>query len=654
MCGIAGVIGGQRPGRRAIDQTLAALYHRGPDSCGVWQNERATLLHTRLRVLDLSEAAAQPMASDDGAVVVTFNGELYNFVELRRELEAAGYRFRSRSDTEVLVHGYREWGDGVVDRVDGMFAFAIWDERQRRLLLARDRVGKKPVFWRYDCGQLSFASEAKGLFTLGAPCDVDPAALPHYLTFGYVPPPGTFYRAVRQLPPGHLLEYLPAHGREPTPRRYWNVRFTSERRIARHEAAAEVRARVVRAVERRMAADVPVGAFLSGGIDSTIIVGVMARTLGIDVQTFSIGFQDGEGQHRAQAYDETDFARHAAEAFGTRHTEFVVRPSDFELTEQLIWHHDGPFGDSSAIPTYVVSKLARSHVTVALTGDGGDELFAGYLRLVAAAAVERVPGPLRWAAGRVGRLLPTGGERRGRAARVRRLLAAAGLGLADRLLGWNSFFTEEAAGLWPGLDREPPLRWNRELLDAGRPASPLSLALTHNFHGYLPQDLLVKADRASMACSLELRSPLLDVGLLESVKDLLDALRVEPFTPAALRSGHGGTKAILRHAFADLLPARIIHRGKMGFGLPLGRWFRGPLRPLLRDHLAPPSAALYRYVAHSYVSKLMNRHLAGTHDASHQLWALLCFELWLRSFATMATPRRAAHPAAERALAGVA
>jgi asparagine synthase (glutamine-hydrolysing) len=635
MCGIFGSVGAPLS-PEAVGRALAVLRHRGPEAQGAKQVEGAVLAHTRLRIIDLSPAGAQPMANEDETVWVTFNGEIYNFQALRRELEGLGHRFRSQSDTEVLVHGYEEWGDRVVERVDGMFAFGIWDTRARRLLLARDRTGKKPLFFAQHEGRFLFASEIKALFAAGVPLEIAPDGVVGYLAYGYAPPPGTPYRGIEQLLPAHRM--VLEQGRPPRSEAYWSVDFQARPSPpGEEEAAGRIRELLTDAVRKRMVADVPVGAFLSGGLDSTIVVGLMAR-LGHKVRTFSIGF---EGDPR---YDETHYARIAARAYGTEHTEFRVGPSDFALVEKLVWHHDGPFGDSSAIPTYVVSRLTRDHVTVALNGDGGDELFAGYLRFLGATITERIPGPLRALAGAAGSLLPPGHPSRSLVARARRLLSATRMPLGDRLGRWTSFFAfslDEAlqADLVP---RGPAvLEYHRQYFAGRGSKSTLAQALDHNFLTYLPNDLLVKMDRTSMAHALETRSPFLDTALIDYVSGLPDRYKLRGRT----------TKYILRRAFADLMPPEITTRGKMGFGLPLATWFRGDLRSYLLDHIASPTARLNQYVRPDYVRRLIAAHMAHQAENDQQFWALLTLELWLRNLPALSRPWEAA-PAELEMVAG--
>lgn len=618
MCGIFGAVFVNAP--VDVDRALARLHHRGPDHQASFRDEHATLGHARLSILDLSPGAHQPMASKSGDVVVVFNGEIYNHHPLRRELEGLGHEFSTRSDTEVIVEGYRAWGDAVVRRLDGMFAIGVWDARRHRLLLARDRAGKKPLFYSFEDGGLRFASEAKALFASGLSPEVDPSGLPSLLTLGYVEPEGTLYRGVRQLPPASMMTL--ERGDAPVVGRYWRAPFAAhpERRsLADHVHA--VRRGVERAVERRLEADVPLGAFLSGGIDSTIIVGVMRQVLGAKVKTFSIGFS---GDAR---YDETRYARIAAKAFETEHTEFTLEPSSFDLVERLVAVHDGPFGDSSAIPTSVVSRLTREHVTVALTGDGGDELFCGYPRFLAAEVADRIPQRVRDAGLAAVMRLPRGSSERTLFARGARFFRHAARPLGDRLVGYYPYFAFELERMFrpeiaARLDLGRPLGWTESILSGSAGASPLARVLHHNFETYLPYDLLIKADRSSMLHSLELRSPFLDTELVEIAAKLPDGLK---------RRGPR-MKWILKKAFEDLIPEPIQRRKKMGFGVPLAAWFRGDLRDYLLDHLGR-SARCHQYLDERAVSTLVDEHMAGRADHGQRIWLLLTLEIWLRAVA---------------------
>jgi asparagine synthase (glutamine-hydrolysing) len=628
MCGIFAALADVD--RTRLDAVSAALRHRGPEAEGRFGDGTCTLVHRRLRIIDLSPAGAQPMSGDDGNVQVVFNGEIYNHRQLRRELEGRGFVFRSRSDTEAIVRGYEAWGEGVVERLDGMFAFALWDARRRRLLVARDRVGKKPLFYTTYDGKFACASTISALHAAGLHAELDATQLPMYLSYGFVPAPQTLHLGVMQLPPATRLVVTP--GQPARLDTYWRAQFgVTPTRDSFAAAAARVRELTTAAVERRLESDVPLGAFLSGGIDSTIIVGLMARALGPEqrVRTFSIGFK---GDPR---YDETHYARIAARAFATEHTEFTLEPSSFELVETLVRHHDGPFGDSSAIPTFVVSQLTREHVTVALTGDGGDELFCGYQRFLAAELAERIPAPLRHLLASVGSRLPGAASERALIARARRFVAAAALPLADRLAAWNTYFDPrqilrpEVLAALPTLDA--PLAWQRHILDEAHGTGIMARILEHNFRTYLPYDLMVKADRCSMAHALEARAPLLDTALIEYAATL----------PASYLRRFGETKRVFKQAFADLLPPAIRARGKMGFGVPLGAWFRTDLADYLHDHFGD-GAKVWQWLDRARVRRLLDEHQRGTRDHGQKLWALLTLEIWLRQLAGNARAKAAA------------
>lgn len=642
MCGIAGALyrDGARADERVLEQMAGSIRHRGPDGQGVRSFPGAGLAHRRLAIIDLSENAAQPMSNEDGSVCIAFNGEIYNFRALRAELAAAGYRFRSHSDTEVILRLYEAHGVDAFPRLDGMFALAIWDARQRRLVLARDRTGKKPLYIYEDDRKVLFASELKAILAHPA---VDTSlwepAVPLFLTYGYVPTPATFYRRIRKLPPASLQVF--ENGSSRPPRRFWDFPIEPKdhsrelwaltpRQV--HDAEGRVRELFFEAVRKRLVSDVPLGAFLSGGIDSTLVVGVMSEIRSEPVRTFSIGF---EGHPE---YDETRFARIVAERFRTEHTEFKVQPESFDLLEKLAWHYDEPYGDSSAIPTYIVSKLSRQHVTVALTGDGGDELFAGYPRFLAAHLAAALPRPAARALFAAMSLVPSGGNARSLSARARRFIARAGEPLADRFRGWNSYF--QLPELEQLLSPELGALATRELIGASYD-EPLELAraadLTNrllylNARTYLLDDLNVKMDRASMAVSLEARSPFLDTALMEYVFRLPGHLKLRGRT----------TKWILRRAFRDLIPDEIQRRGKMGFGVPLGGWFRGELKSYLHERLLSPRASIYPMLRRQAVERMFREHQAGQRDWGQPFWLLSMLELWLDGRREAATTSKAA------------
>ncbi|MBK8216143.1 MAG: asparagine synthase (glutamine-hydrolyzing) [Myxococcales bacterium] len=613
MCGFVGAAFLPEGASFDVDAGLGAISHRGPDDTSVVRVGSAVLGFARLQILDLTLAGRQPMQSPDGAVTIVFNGEIYNHHELRAELRAKGYVFRSRSDTEVVVHGYAAWGDAVIARLDGMFAIAIWDAHDEKLLLARDRPGKKPLFYANGPRGFSFASEPKALLAAGVPHEIDLDALVPLFAFGKAHAPRTMNRHVKELPAASTL--VLRRGAEPVVRRYWAPPFDETVEVSDGEAIAQVRRLVERAVARRLEADVPLGAFLSGGVDSSIVVGVMAKRFGAKVRTFSIGF---EGDH---GFDETAYARRVAETFGTEHTEFRVAPASFDLVERLVWAHDGPFGDSSAIPTSIVSGLTREHATVALTGDGGDELFCGYSRFLAVEASERVPGVARKVAGGVGSVL--GREGSSLRGRLGRALGRAELPLPDRLLSWTSYFGTDLRAilsdeLLAEVDPNAALVENRALAARFARGTPLGRVLGLNWETYLVDDLLVKADRSSMMHSLELRSPFLDTELVEYVARL----------PDRMKRRLGERKWILRRAFADLVPDWVFTRKKMGFGLPLGAWFRTSLRSYVMDRLGG-APAVTRFVRADVLRTLLDDHMAGRADHGLGLWLLLTLEVWL-------------------------
>ncbi|HVF31404.1 MAG TPA: asparagine synthase (glutamine-hydrolyzing) [Acidimicrobiales bacterium] len=631
MCGIAGHLDlqGTDLDPRLAERMLAALAHRGPDRSCVGRvavardDPSVTFLHTRLSVIDLTAAADQPMTNEGGTVHVVFNGELYGFRELRARLTALGHRFRSTGDTEVIVHAYEEYGDRLVDHLDGMFAFALWDAGRRRLLLARDRAGKKPLYYAWDGRRLTFASEMKAL-RLCPWVDTSVAwdRVPELLGLGYVPWPATLHPGIRQLPPASTA-VVDDRGLS-DPEVYWDLEWSDRARSRRSEwpaATIAVRDRLRSAVERRLVADVPVGVLLSGGLDSAVIVALMAE-LGSDIRTFTVGIGGGD-----PSYDERPFARMVADRFGTDHIEVLVDPDAAAMVEHVVWHLDQPMTDSSALPTYLIAKAAREHVTVALTGDGSDEVFGGYDRFRAALVAGRVPpaaGPLLRV---LASSLPRSGSYFGRRRRVERFAADLGLPVETRYRGWVAPWTagalddvlepEIAAGSTPFAS-----------LDAALAASPMGTPLLHrlldaNFRTYLHDDLLVKTDRMTMAASLEARSPFLDTGLIELLASLPADMKATPFA----------AKRVLRRAFADVVPKEVLTRPKHGFGVPVDRWFRAGLGDLFGDLVLAPDARSSDALRPEAVRRMFDDHVAGRQDLGPRLWGVLVLEVWLRGLA---------------------
>ena len=602
MCGICGLLAPSgRPDPALVEQMTDALVHRGPDEGSVDAFGRCVLGHRRLRVIDLA-TGSQPVGNERGDVTAVFNGELYNFRRLRTEL--AGHEVRGSGDTPVIPHLYEESGPGFVSRLEGMFAIALWDAGRERLVLARDRVGKKPLLWaRLPDGTLAFASELKALLRVpGLRRELDPAALDAYLALQYVPS-GAALRGVEKLAPGHVLV---AENGSVRVERYWSLTPRDET-LGETEWLERVREAVGEAVRRRLVADVPLGALLSGGIDSSIVVAEMARAGG-RVRTFTVGFGD-------ERYDERAYARAVAERYGTEHEEIVVEPDVTELLPRLARAFDEPLGDEAALPELVVSELARQRVTVALTGDGGDEAFAGYERYAAVGLAERVALP---GAGAAARLLRWAGRRepRSRSNRAGRLLELGALPPAERYGRLMEVFPAALrAELWePAFVARPAPAW--ELL--GPVEAGISGLQRLDVRTYLPGDLLLKADIASMAHSLELRSPLLDHAVLELGVSLPDSLKIE---------GRRG-KVALRRAFADALPPEVAGRGKTGFGVPIARWFREELQPLARDVLLGETLRARGQLRPRTVERLLDDHASGRADHAHRLWCLLMLELW--------------------------
>jgi len=641
MCGIVGKL--NHDAAAPVDPELLrrmadTIRHRGPDDDGVFTDGPVGLASRRLAIIDLSAQGHMPMSNEDGSLWIVFNGEIYNFQALREELIARGHRFRSRTDSEVVVHLYEAYGIDCVQRLRGMFAFAIWDRRTRALVLARDRLGKKPLFYAETAAGFVFASEPKAMLAdPSVPREPDRVALHYYLTYQYVPSPYSAFRGFKKLPPAHTLVVRPGHA--PALRRYWKLSYAHKVHRSERQLCEELCWRLREAVRIRMVSDVPLGAFLSGGLDSSAVVAMMSQLSTQPVKTFSIGFDE-------PGYNELPYARQVAQLFKTEHHEFVVRPKAVELLPALVWHYNEPYADSSALPTYYLSRLARTHVTVALNGDAGDENFAGYPRHVAIRLVQafhRLPAGVRAGLAAAAGLIPASLPPRHPLRYARRFLSRLPETTPAREYGrWISHFTDAMkADLYApafhdevgGIDSLGPLL---DVFAASDAPDVVESALDADVNLYLPDDLLVKVDIASMAHSLEARSPLLDHELMEFVASI----------PARQKVRFGVKKYLFKRAMAGVLPREIIHREKQGFGVPIDRWFRGELADMAQDTLLSTRALSRGYFRRDAVARLLDEHRRGTAQWHHHLWNLLMLELWHQMFIDQpASPTSA--PAAE-------
>jgi asparagine synthase (glutamine-hydrolysing) len=623
MCGIAGKVSADG----AVDATLleqmcSVIEHRGPDSRGLHVGDGVGLGVQRLRVIDL-ETGDQPIFNEDGTVAVVLNGEIYNYRELRAELIGRGHRFSTHGDTEVIVHLYEEQGRDCVEHLRGMFAFALWDLRTKRLLLARDRVGKKPLFYYERDGELWFGSEAKAILQdPDVPREPDYAAIDAFLHYQYVPHPLSAFAGVRKLPPAHTLVWERGTS---SIERYWRLSYRQEEpRPKLEDAHEQIRQLLLEATRLRLRSDVPLGAFLSGGVDSSAVVAAMAMQSAQPVKTFSIGFD-------VASYDETAFAREVAELYSTDHRELRMHPEAMEVLPRLVWHYGEPFADHSAIPSFYLAELTRRHVTVALNGDGGDESFGGYRRYVGASVAARLadwPQPTRASIAAAARLLGDGPRPDSFRTRLTRLASATQLDSAGRYAMWMAIFDEQQReALYTPEFRERVdtvatasfIRNRFEQTDATDRCNEL---LDVDVNTYLPGDLLVKMDIATMAHSLEVRSPFLDHELMEFAAGLPGSWKIEGKT----------TKKLLKDALRPWLPDHLLHRPKLGFGVPIGEWLAGSLSDLPRDVLLDGRARARGLFRASVVEKLIDEHVGRARDNSNQLWALIQLELWLQMF----------------------
>ncbi|HEX2096283.1 MAG TPA: asparagine synthase (glutamine-hydrolyzing) [Solirubrobacterales bacterium] len=614
MCGICGVAAapGAQPDLDAVRRMNGRLVHRGPDSEGVFHEDGVALAMRRLSIIDL-EGGDQPIANEDGSITVVHNGEIYNYRELRAELERRGHSFRTHSDTEVLVHLYEEHGDDFLERLRGMFAIALWDSQQRRLLLARDRFGIKPLYYRAADGELSFASELKALLEQpGFSREIDPKAVAAYLAFNSIPAPLTVFAEARKLRPGTLLSW---HDGELAERRYARPRPVAAERARRGPAgvlADELRETLRDSVRAHLVADVPVGVLLSGGVDSAGLAALAAGEEGAGVKTFSVGFEEA-------SFDELDRARLVARRYGTDHHEIVLRPNAVELLPKLVEAFDEPFGDSSALPTYLVSELAAQHVKVALSGEGGDELFGGYYTYVADQLASRV-GRFAPLATPLVEALPSSDAKVSFDYKAKRFVRAARLPPLERHHAWKEIFSAERRTALLGEQDGgwDPVDVYRERYAETASAEPLARLQDVDLGIYLVDDLLVKTDRASMAHSLELRVPFLDNDVAEFALSLATPLKVRALAK----------KRLLRRALAPLIPREVLRGPKQGFSIPVAAWLRGPLEGYARDLLSPANLDRQGCFDAATVNGLLDSHCSGREDLSRQLWGLMAFTLW--------------------------
>ena len=628
MCGITGYVANEnRPYDFRLKDAVNWLHHRGPDQNGTWQDGGIGLGHTRLSIIDLS-GGQQPMASPDNRYVLTFNGEIYNFLELRQDLVARGETFAGHSDTEVLLRLFmREGMDGCLRKLRGMFAFAVWDKQERTLSLARDRLGVKPLVYAETANGFTFASEIGGLFALQPDLarQADYSAMDHYLTFQYIPAPLSGFASVRKLPPAHAM--VVKAGKIERIWRYWEVDYTKRSNLSFDDACEALREKFLEATRLRLISDVPLGAFLSGGVDSSITVAAMAHLGASPLKTFAIGFED-------EKFNELPYARQIADYFGTDHHEMIVKPDAVTTLPELIKHFGEPFADNSAIPTYYVSKMAREQVTVALTGDGGDEVFAGYRRFYHIAMLENLEKRGLLPLWKAGRKFTVAMENLARPAKQRSSFPAT---KADEILMMQGIERyKHLLAYYPDADKAdlltPEFRehlgksstsaYLANHLERAHGAEGLNRYLHLDMNTYLPEDILFKVDISSMLTSLECRSPFLDHELIEFVSSLPASYKLKPLH----RHKH-----ILKEAFKDWLPPGFMDRKKMGFSAPMPGWLKNELAPMMRERLLDEKL-LAPFVRQDVVEKYVREHLAGTTSHSKRLWPLLVMSEWVQAY----------------------
>ena len=636
MCGIAGgvwSIGSEGLSRAVLERMTDALVHRGPDAQGHWLQPPNTnelkrnaepslgvaLGFRRLAIIDLA-TGNQPMDNEDGSVRIVFNGEIYNYQDLRHRLEGSGHTFRTHTDTETIVHLYEDLGLDCFEHLNGMFAIAIWDSLRNRLVLARDRLGKKPLYYTVQNGRLLFASELKSLLQVpGIQKQMDPGAVDLYLTYQYIPHPHSIYQGIHKLPPGHFAVFENGQVRVES---FWKVDWSKEISIDQSTASKKLKELLLDSVRIRLRSDVPLGAFLSGGIDSSLVVAIAQQQLQTPIRTFSIGFSESD-------FDETRYAKMVADHVGTKHERFEVSASGMDIVDRLVDQYDEPFSDSSAVPTWYLCELTRQHVTVALSGDGGDELFGGYERYRALEWSGRLQSwlPVSWLnQSWLIKRLPDSNARRSLLRRVRRFCEALGQPPVERYMNWIQIFGEASRldlyqeSFIEQLPDRNPVDFLRNAWNKAGKRDLLSCASVADLQTYMPCDLMTKVDIASMAHSLEARQPMLDYRLVEWAASLPSHLKLK---------GTRGKK-LLMDTYQDLLPNEIWHRPKMGFGVPIAKWFRTSLRDRTMDALLGADARCHAIFRPEAIRALVEEHMSGKGNQAYRLWNLLMLELWMR------------------------
>ncbi|PIU83495.1 MAG: asparagine synthase (glutamine-hydrolyzing) [Elusimicrobia bacterium CG06_land_8_20_14_3_00_38_11] len=618
MCGIVGIynFGNNRPvEREKLTQMCNIIRHRGPDSDGFFLNNNIGLGIRRLAIIDL-QTGNQPIHNEDNKIWTVLNGEIYNFLELRQQLEKK-HNFYTKTDTEVIVHLYEDYGEKCVQYLRGMFAFAIWDEKNKKLFIAKDRVGKKPLYYTSHNGSFVFASEIKSILEyLQKTPEIDFEAIDLFLTYQYIPSPKTIFKNIKSLLPAHILT-CDKNGDIET-KEYWNLDFTKKTNLSFDNACTETKNLLMEATKLRMISDVPLGAFLSGGVDSSIVVGLMSQLSSQPVKTFSIGFEEAD-------FSELTYAKIVANHFKTDHHEFIVKPNFIEILPKLVWHYGQPFADSSALPSYFVANETKKHVTVALNGDGGDETFGGYLRYKAMKGSLYFAFPFQILGKKIteklSSLVPFKDKKYFRY--LRRLVSALSEPPELRNIQWHRFFSNEAKEKLY-TDNMKKILYNNayDYLTALFENAPANNIMDRVFYtdlkAYLPECLLVKMDIASMANSLEARSPFLDHKVLEFSASLPSAWKLHGLT----------TKYILKKSFNDFLPKEILHRGKMGFGIPVGKWFRNNWKNYYREIVLSQKSINRGYFERETIEQMFYEHISGKRDHGYRLWALLMLELW--------------------------